>query len=100
MPNDITGWLHTLAAVIALITGTIVLTKVKGTRLHKRIGRFYGTSMLIVCATSFMIFKVHGSFGVLHFFATLSTITLIFGMFPLYSDFLKNPIVAHLSWMY
>ena len=100
MPNDITGWLHTLAAVIALITGTIVLTKVKGTRLHKRIGRFYGTSMLIVCATSFMIFKVQGSFGVLHFFATLSTITLIFGMFPLYSDFLKNPIVTHLSWMY
>jgi len=100
MPQDFIGWLHTLAAVIALITGTIILLNNKGTRLHKRVGRIYGVSMLIVCITSFLIYRVHGSFGVLHFFAVLSTITLILGMLPLYRKSSKNPIAKHLAWMY
>lgn len=100
MPNNIIGWLHTIAAVLALITGTMILIKNKGTTTHKRTGRVYGISMLIVCTTSFMIYKIHGGFGVLHFFAIVSTITLILGMIPLYSNLIKNPIAAHLAWMY
>jgi uncharacterized membrane protein len=100
MPHDIIGWIHTIAALIALFTGSVILIKTKGTALHKKIGRIYGISMLIVCATAFMIYRVHNTFGILHFFATVSTVTLILGMLPMYIKGYKNPIVAHLSWMY
>lgn len=100
MPHDTIGWIHTIAAIIALITGSMVLLKTKGTFLHKMTGRVYAISMLIVCATAFMIYRVHGTFGILHFFALVSSITLILGMLPLYLNGYKNPIVAHLSWMY
>lgn len=100
MPHDIIGWIHTIAAVIALLTGSMILAKAKGTALHKKIGRFYGISMLIVCTTAFMIYRVHNSIGILHFFAFISTITLLLGMIPMYYKGFKNPIVAHLSWMY
>lgn len=57
-------------------------------------------AMVIVCATSFMIYRVHGTFGMLHIFAVISTITLALGMVPLYFKGFKNPVVTHLSWMY
>ena len=101
MPYDLTGWIHTIAAIIALISGSMILAKAKGTLLHRRIGRVYALAMLVVCTTSFMIYRVHNTFGVLHFFAVVSTITLVFGMVPLYRrDRFKDPLVTHFSWMY
>ncbi|WP_338351289.1 DUF2306 domain-containing protein [Nonlabens tegetincola] len=101
MPHDFIGWFHTIAAILALITGTIILIKTKGTVLHKQIGRIYGVAMILVCITSFMIYRVHGSFGVLHFFAVVSTVTLLLGMLPLYfKSRFNQPIIMHLSWMY
>ena len=100
MPHDSIGWVHTLAAVIALISGSIILAKTKGTLAHKRIGRVYALAMLVVCATSFMIYRVHGTFGILHIFAIISTITLVLGLLPMYLKRQQNPIVAHLAWMY
>ena len=82
MPQDIIGWFHTIAAIIALITGSLILSYAKGTETHKFIGRVYGVSMLVVCATSFTIYRVHNTFGVLHVFAIISTITLLLGMLP------------------
>lgn len=100
MPHDLTGWIHTLAAILALITGSIILTRPKGTTRHKRTGRVYGIAMLVVCVTSFMIYRVHNGFGILHIFAIISTATLILGMVPMYVNWFKNPQVLHFSWMY
>ncbi len=100
MPHDFIGWIHTLAAVIALITGSMILYRKKGTRKHIRTGRVYGIAMLVVCATSFMIYRVHGSFGILHVFALISTLTLIMGMLPLYLRRSKSFILKHLAYMY
>ena len=47
-----------------------------------------------------MIYRVHGTIGILHFFAFLSSITLLLGMLPLYRKNVKNPVVKHLAWMY
>ena len=41
MPQDIIGWIHTIAAIIALIAGSIILAKAKGTFQHKITGRIY-----------------------------------------------------------
>ncbi|TQI71109.1 putative membrane protein DUF2306 [Gramella sp. Hel_I_59] len=100
MPHDSIGWIHTIFAIIALITGSLILINRKGTEFHVRTGRIYGVSMLIVCASAFSIYRVHNAFGVLHFFAIISTVTLILGMIPLYKKGFKQPIVSHLSWMY
>ncbi|WP_046757537.1 DUF2306 domain-containing protein [Kordia jejudonensis] len=100
MPHDSIGWIHTIAALIALLTGSIILANTKGTLLHKQIGRVYGVSMIVVCVTSFMIYRVHNSIGILHFFALVSTVTLLLGMLPLYIKGFKNPIMNHLAWMY
>ncbi|WP_412560782.1 DUF2306 domain-containing protein [Winogradskyella sp. MIT101101] len=100
MPHDTIGWIHTVFAIIALITGSVILYKTKGTSLHKKTGRIYGISMLIVCATAFLIYRVHNTFGILHFFAVISTVTLFLGMLPMYIKGYKNAIAVHLSWMY
>ena len=100
MPYDPTGWIHTIAAIIALITGSLILYKAKGTKEHILTGRIYGLAMLIVCATSFLIYRVHGTFGILHIFAIISTVTLALGMLPLYMKWSKNYLLQHLSWMY
>jgi len=100
MPHDLTGWIHTITALMALITGSLILAQTKGTSLHKITGRIYGISMLSVCATAFMIYRVHETFGVLHLFSLVSTVTLLLGMLPLYMKGYKNPIITHLSWMY
>ena len=55
MPHDFIGWIHTIAAIVALITGSMILSKTKGTAIHKKTGRVYGICMLTVCATAFMI---------------------------------------------
>ena len=99
MPHDFIGWIHTLAAILALFTGSILLARSKGTTFHKNIGGTYAISMAIVCSTAFIIYGVHNTFGILHFFATVSTVTLILGMLPMYLKGYKNSVVAHLSWM-
>jgi len=100
MPHDTIGWIHTIAAIIALISGSMILAQAKGTATHKKVGRVYGIAMLVVCATSFMIYRVHNSFGVLHFFAIVSTITLALGMLPMHVKGYENPRLTHLAWMY
>lgn len=100
MPQDFIGWFHTLAAIVSLIAGSFILLNTKGTRVHKRVGRIYGISMLTVCATSFMIYRIHGSFGILHVLACISTATLLAGMLPLYLKRTSNYMTHHLSWMY
>ena len=47
-----------------------------------------------------MIYRVHNTFGVLHFFAVVSTITLALGMLPMYRKGYENPRLTHLAWMY
>lgn len=49
---------------------------------------------------TFMIYRIHNYFGILNVFAVVSSMTLLLGMFPLYSRGYKKPILAHLSWMY
>lgn len=100
MPYGFIGWFHTIAAFVALLSGSLILGSRKGNTFHKQTGRVYALSMLTVCVTAFLIYRLHNAFGILHFFAILSTVTLILGLYPLYFKGVKNPIVTHLSWMY
>lgn len=95
-----TGLVHLIAATIALITGTLVLTKKKGTTKHKKIGYVYTISMLIVNITAFMIYRLFGGFGIFHIAALISLITLIGGMIPVLLRKPESWLTLHYSFMY
>ena len=94
------GLVHFISSLLALLFGTLVLAKTKGTIMHKRLGYAYSVAMFLVLTTSFMIYRLHGSFGILHWFAVVSSLTLLLGMVPM---FIKKPqqyLQLHLSFMY
>lgn len=80
---DTIGWIHFIAAIISLISGTFVVLNTKGTAIHKKVGYVYTFSMIIVIVTSFMIYDLFGGFGIFHFFALVSTFALLGGMIPI-----------------
>lgn len=96
-----TGLLHLAASCAAMLLGAAVLCLPKGTRLHKRIGYVYTFAMLGVNTSAFCIYYLWGKFGVFHWFAVLSTLTLLAGMLPmfLFRDRLKA-LGWHLGFMY
>ena len=75
------GWFHTITAVLAMIFGSLVFLKTKGTTLHKRMGYIYVMCMLFLNISSFFIINFKG-FSIFHFFAVLSLITVLGGIIP------------------
>ena len=75
------GWFHFILAVLAMLTGTIVLLNKKGTNFHKKTGYIYVASMLLMNISSFFIINFNG-FSIFHFFAIASLATIFGGMIP------------------
>lgn len=75
------GYLHLLFSVISMITGLIVILNTKGTKFHKRVGYVYVVNMLLLNISSFFISNFNG-FSIFHFFAIVSLITILAGMYP------------------
>lgn len=95
------GLVHVLAATAALVFGTWVLLGKKGSRKHKTIGYAYVLSMGIMLATAFGIYDLFGKWGIFHYMAVLSTLTLVFGMYPaLQKPISPGRIYRHFTWMY
>lgn len=94
------GLIHLLASIVAMITGIVILITKKGTKKHKQIGYVYVTSMLLVNFTAFMIYRLFGGFGIFHFFAIVSFLTLLAGMYPIIRRKGKNYIFKHFNYMY
>jgi len=95
------GFIHTIFASTALIAGTIVLIKRKGSKFHKQIGYIYAVSMTVMLITAFMLYNLYGSFGIFHIFAVVSTLSLAGGMVPIMT---KKPadgyIAMHWNFMF
>jgi len=95
-----TGLVHLIVSVVAMITGIIVLVMKKGTKRHKQIGYVYVLSMLLLNITAFMIYRLFGGFGIFHFFAIVSMLTLLAGMYPILNRKGQNYIFKHFTYMY
>ena len=61
MPPSIV--LHLAAAVSALVLGTVVLARRKGTRSHKALGTIWVALMTLVAVSSFWIFEIRKGAG-------------------------------------
>ena len=94
------GLMHLSASILAMITGSLVLIKKKGTKKHKQIGLIYVISIFWVNATALMIYRLFGGFGIFHFFSIVSLLTLVAGMHPILKRKGKNYIFKHFNYMY
>src|SRR5688500_7496183 len=81
MIHSATGLVHTIAAVIALITGVVIFLRPKRGRFHRSIGYIYSVSMIILIVTAFSIYRLTRSFNILHIAAVISSVTLGLGLF-------------------
>jgi uncharacterized membrane protein len=96
-----TGLIHFVASIFALLLGTLVLAYKKGTSKHKIIGRLYALTMLVVLTTAFMIYRLFGTWGIFHWTAVISSLTLICGLVPILTRRPANNYVSiHFSFMY
>jgi uncharacterized membrane protein len=93
------GLLHLIASIGALILGTIVLSMRKGTQLHRKIGYGYAVCMTILLITAFMLYNLFGRWGIFHWTAVISSVTLLAGIVPMLIKS-KNAIKLHISFMY
>ena len=91
------GYLHLLFSIISMITGLIVILNTKGTKFHKRVGYVYVVNMLLLNISSFFISNFNG-FSIFHFFAIVSLITILAGMYPILKR-TKNWLQKHYYFM-
>lgn len=95
-----TGLIHFVFSMIALLLGTLVLAQRKGTKLHKLIGKLYVIAMAIVLVTAFMTYRLFGTWGIFHWTAVISSLTIILGLIPLIVKRPRGYISMHFSFMY
>jgi uncharacterized membrane protein len=88
---------HLLAALLAMITGTYVLFAPKGTSAHRFIGRMYVVSMVLLLVTAFRIYYLFGRFGIIHWGAVGSVVTLLVGVGAIG---LRAHLSSWLQWHY
>ena len=81
MIHSAMGLVHTVTAVLALLVGVLIFFRPKASRLHRMLGYVYSASMLTMLVTAFLIYRLTGSFNVLHIFAVISTATLGRGLY-------------------
>ena len=101
LTGDSVGLIHLIASSLAMVTGSLVLLLKKGTKVHKQVGYVYVFSMLVLLITAFMIFRLFDGWGIFHYTALLSTVTICLGMIPV---LLRKPEgrwkYLHFTFMY
>ena len=98
------GQVHFYLAVVALVSGGVVVALKKGDGIHRLVGFVYATSMHGLHGSALMIYNLTGSFGPFHILAIFSLATLLLGLLPV---LLRRPkdtwIERHavlMSWSY
>jgi uncharacterized membrane protein len=95
------GSLHYYSALVALLTGSWVLSKPKGTPLHRQVGLAYVLSMGVMLISAFLTYRLFGHFGMFHWLSVIASLTLFAGMYPLWSArSIRNARLKHLQFMY
>lgn len=100
MDMYITGVVHVAFALMALVSGLVVVLMRKGTPRHRKIGWVYAVSMLGLNVTALLIYRLFGRFGPFHIAALLSLLTIIAGLITVV---LRRPrrnwVDHHAYWM-
>lgn len=97
---DNTGLFHFISSLLSLVFGTWVLVTTKGSKRHKLLGDGYGISMLVLLVTSFLLYHLFNKFGIFHWLAVVSSITLLGGFIPVLKKKPATYISMHFNFMY
>jgi uncharacterized membrane protein len=98
MNLDPVGWIHTVASLIALVTGAIVIVRQKGTAAHKLNGRIYVLATIVICLTSFAIYRLN-KFWFPHWFAVASLVVTTIGFAFAHFQWPRMWVHLHLTCM-
>lgn len=93
------GLIHLLASILALVFGTLTLSKAKGTQMHKTTGYCYAVCMTIMLVTAFLLYNLFGKWGMFHWAAVVSSLTLAGGLIPVILR-TRNRHTLHFAFMY
>ena len=94
---------HVLAAFSALVVGAAVLLVRKGTHTHRVIGTVYVVALTIVNVAALFLHR-ESAFGVFHWLAVASLVTIAVGLSPLLLGKRSPPVIAThaycMTWSY
>ena len=93
------GFIHLVMALLATFAGTLVMSSRKGGKFHKRWGYVYVVNMVGLNLTALMIYDLFGYFGIFHYGAIFSLLTVLAGFIPAIRR-KEGWIVRHYSFMY
>jgi len=92
--------IHTVSGFGSLLTGLFVLLNTKGTKRHKLVGKAYVVFMLLLNITAFGIYELFNGFGIFHWAAIVSLLSILGGMVVLINrKNLKFWIIQHYYFM-
>lgn len=93
-----------ITATVAIILGSVIVAKPKGTNPHRMLGRVYVACMAFVCGSAFFIYNLYGTFGPFHWTSVGQTGCLIAGLVPLFRRRVDSNWKAkhafYMSWSY
>lgn len=92
------GWVHTLASVIALAAGAVVLVRPKATPTHRLRGRIYLLAQIATCLTSFAIYG-RGVFWFPHWIGVATLVLIACGFAFAHLKLPRGWMHWHLSCM-
>jgi uncharacterized membrane protein len=94
---------HVLAAFSALLVGAAVLLTPKGTHSHRLIGTIYAFALVVVNSAALSLHR-EDAFGVFHWLAVASLVSLACGLSPLLVGMRSPPVIAthayFMTWSY
>jgi uncharacterized membrane protein len=87
--------IHLAAALLALITGTIMWRRPKGTPSHKLIGRFFMVLMLVTAASAIFIQEINeGHYSWIHIFVPVTLYSIVSALWAIKNRNIKRHIQA------
>lgn len=95
--HSATSIVHLLAVGLALLAGTAILFRPKGTLGHRRLGQLYVGSMAVSLLTAFGIYALFGRFGIVHWGAVASVVALLVGVGSVWC---RSVVASWLRWHY
>ncbi|MEM9076939.1 MAG: DUF2306 domain-containing protein [Bacteroidota bacterium] len=101
MVGDVTGGIHLISSIVALISGMLILIIKKGTKRHRQTGYVYVFNMSVLIITALLIYRLFNGWGIFHYATIAIFLTILFGMIPVWTKKPKNTwIYRHFSFMY
>lgn len=74
--TEVALYVHLFTALPAVPLGGYVLWAGKGGRMHRVLGRIWGTLMMVTAVSTFWLQSLSGGFSFIHLFAVLTLVTI------------------------